>query len=141
MSRGPQRVSLREGKIDYGGVLYDELYFDSVTRSTAFATASFIIPGPQPLCFAGSLKFDIDNGTIRAINHIGIENYLLSILSESIPEGTDFETVKAKAIEARTALMNDTNNCLPYKGLTIGITNPVRKAIDLTWGTTKTDTL
>ena len=138
---GPQRVSLREGKIDYGGVLYDELYFDSVTRSTAFATASFIIPGPQPLCFAGSLKFDIDNGTIRAINHIGIENYLLSILSESIPEGTDFETVKAKAIEARTALMNDTNNCLPYKGLTIGITNPVRKAIDLTWGTTKTDTL
>ena len=83
----------------------------------------------------------MENGTIRAINHVGIENYLLSILSESIPDGTDFETVKARAIEARTVLMNDTGNCLPYKGLTIGITNPVRKAIDITWGTIKTDTL
>ena len=138
---GPQKVFVREGKIDYGGVLYDELYFDSATRSTAFATASFIIHGVQPLCFAGSLKFDLDNGTIRAINHIGIENYLLSILSETIPDGTDFDSVREIAIETRTALMADKDLCRPYKGLTIGITNSVRKAIDITWGTTKTDTL
>ena len=29
---GPQKVSYREGKIDYGGVLYDELVFDAVTK-------------------------------------------------------------------------------------------------------------
>ena len=29
---GPQTVRYKDGKIDYGGVLYDELVFDAVTR-------------------------------------------------------------------------------------------------------------
>ena len=40
---GPQKVSYREGKIDYNGVLYDELVFEAVTISTLFAEPSFLI--------------------------------------------------------------------------------------------------
>ena len=40
---GKRTASLREGKIEYGGALYDELYFDAETLSTMFAEPSFIL--------------------------------------------------------------------------------------------------
>lgn len=130
---GPQRVSLCEGRIDYGGALYDELYFDSVTRSTVFAPASFIIHGPQPMKFAGSIRFTVEGGTIRASNHIGIENYLLSKLSEELSPDLPLEETKKAVIKRRAEILANPNPPA-YKGLTIEILTNVRQAIDLTWG-------
>lgn len=130
---GPQRVSLCEGRIDYGGALYDELYFDSVTRSTVFAPASFIIHGPKPMKFAGSIRFTVEGGTIRASNHIGIENYLLSKLSEELSPDLPLEETKKAVIKRRAEILANPNPPA-YKGLTIEILTNVRQAIDLTWG-------
>ena len=131
---GPQRVSLSEdGRIDYGGALYDELYFDSVTRSTVFAPASFIIHGEKPMQFAGSIRFTVEGGTIRASNHIGIENYLLSKLSEELSPDLPLEETKQAVIKRRKEIMEEAEHA-EYKGLTIDILTNVRKAIDLTWG-------
>ena len=70
---GPQKVSYREGKIDYNGALYDELVFEAMTISTLFAEPSFILYGvtigvdfhwqrKQDQKFAGTLKFIVENG-------------------------------------------------------------------------------
>lgn len=130
---GPQRVSLSEGRICYGGALYDELYFDSVTRSTVFAPASFIIYGAEPRRYAGSIRFTVEGGTIRASNHIGIENYLLSKMSEELSPDLPLEETKKEVIRRRTEIMAETEH-QEYKGLTIEILTNVRQAVDLTWG-------
>ena len=79
---GPQEVTYREGKIDYNGVLYDELVFEAVTISTLFAEPSFILytEGEQRR-FAGTLKFIVDAGRVQAVNLLGAEDYLLSVIS------------------------------------------------------------
>ena len=81
---GPQKVSYREGKIDYNGMLYDELVFEAVTISTLFAEPSFIIyrDGGEER-FAGTLKFIVDGGKVCAVNLIGAEDYLMSVVSTS----------------------------------------------------------
>lgn len=81
---GPQKVHYREGKIDYGGMLYDSLVFEAVTISTLFAEPSFIIyrNGLEER-FAGTLKFIVDAGKVCAVNIIGAEDYLMSVVSTS----------------------------------------------------------
>lgn len=132
---GPQKVLFKDGRIEYGGVLYDELFFDSVTRSKVFGEPSFAVESRgERLLFAGSLIFSVENGTIRAINRIGVENYLLSVLSQTFPDECDVQRLKKEAIRLRTSIMDGTTPLHPYKGLTIVISNHVRQAIDLTWG-------
>ena len=99
---GPQTVSYREGKIDYGGMLYDELVFEAVTISTLFAEPSFIIYGENGPCrFAGTLKFIVDGGRVCAVNIIGSEDYLMSVVSTS--GAPDY---KAEAVSTRRWLMS-----------------------------------
>ncbi len=132
---GPQAVKYKDGRIEYGGVLYDELFFDSVTRSKVFGEPSFVVEcSSERLSFAGSLIFDVYDGTIRAINRIGIENYMLSVLSQTFPEETDIERLKNEAINLRTAITRGEVPLREYKGLSIKISNYVRQAIDLCWG-------
>jgi len=98
---GPQQVSYREGKIDYNGVLYDELVFEAVTISTLFAEPSFIIHGEEgEKRFAGTLKFIVDGGKVQAVNLLGAEDYLLSVVS-AFPS----DVRKEKALGLRTTLM------------------------------------
>ena len=79
---GPQKVSYREGKIDYNGVLYDELVFEAVTISTLFAEPSFILYGEGGARrYAGTLKLMADKGRVEAVNILGAEDYLLSVIS------------------------------------------------------------
>jgi len=79
---GPQTVSYREGKIDYNGVLYDELVFEAATISTLFAEPSFILyHGTDARRYAGTLKFIVEKGKVQAVNQIGAEDYLLSVIS------------------------------------------------------------
>ena len=110
---GPQKVSYREGKIDYGGTLYDELYFEAQTISTLFAEPSFKLHGVrigkdfhwerlQEQTFAGTLKFIVDNGAVTAVNIIGLEDYLLSVISSEMRASASLEFLKAHAVISRS---------------------------------------
>ena len=114
---GPQKVSYREGKIDYGGVLYDELVFDAVTRSTLFSEPSFILydvtigvgfhwERKQDQTFAGSLKFIVEDGRITAVNRVGIEDYLVSVISSEMKASASLEFLKAHAVISRSWLLS-----------------------------------
>ena len=99
---GPQTVSYREGKIDYNGVLYDELIFEAVTISTLFAEPSFILYADDgPRRYAGTLKFIVEGNQVRAVNLLGAEDYLLSVVS-LYPAGEQ----RAQAIRLRRWLMD-----------------------------------
>ncbi|MBQ9400628.1 MAG: DUF4922 domain-containing protein [Bacteroidales bacterium] len=153
---GPQKVSMYQGRINYNGTLYDELKFDAITRSTFFAEPSFILYGVTigkgfhwerkvDQQFAGSLRFVTDGHVIHAINRIGIENYLLSVISSEMKSTTPIESLKAHAVISRSWLLTNLrtheyfdvcadDHCQRYQGLTMAVGDNVRKVIDETWG-------
>ena len=82
---GPQKVSWCDGRIAYNGMLYDELYFDSMTLSTLFAEPSFILHDvvigvdfhwqqKLTLKYAGALKFIVEGDMVKAVNCVGEED-------------------------------------------------------------------
>lgn len=114
---GPQKVSLCDGRIAYNGMLYDELFFDSITRSTLFAQPSFVLydvligidfhwEQRRTLKFAGGLKFVVEGDTIRAINRIGMEDYLISVISSEMKASSSMELLKAHAVISRSWLLS-----------------------------------
>lgn len=117
---GPQKVVYQEDKISYNGTLYDELYFEAKTMSTMFAEPTFIIYDvPIGIDFhwerrrmhkyAGALKFIVDGDNVVAVNLIGMEDYLLSVISSEMKSTADLEFLKAHAVISRSWLMNILN--------------------------------
>ena len=156
---GPQRVRWCDGRIAYNGMLYDELYFDSITRSTRFAEPSFILHDvvigidfhweqKRTFKYAGGLKFIVEGDKIRAINLVGMEDYLLSVISSEMKSSAGLELLKAHAVISRSWLMArmedhaahtlfdvcSDDHCQRYQGLTMAAGERVRTAIDETWG-------
>ena len=163
---GPQKVSIKDGRIDYNGTLFDELYFDSITPSTLFAEPSFILfdvpigidfhwQRLQDQRFAGSLKFIAEGDRVTAVNRIGLEDYLLSVISSEMRASASVELLKAHAVISRSWVLARVeqrrlhpegelphrnydvcadDHCQRYQGLTLAVGEGVRKAIDQTWG-------
>lgn len=126
---GPQKVSYREGKIDYNGVQYDELVFEAVTISTLFAEPSFLIYKEGTRRYAGTLKFLVKEDKVQAVNILGTEDYLLSVVSLMPPQEQ-----KERALALRKALLKGERITDPYIGLTEKADAAARAAIDETWG-------
>lgn len=153
---GPQKVRWCDGRIAYNGMLYDELYFDAVTLSTLFDEPSFILHDvtiginfhwerKRTLSYGGGLKFIVEGDKVTAINRIGIENYLLSVISSEMKSSASLELLKAHAVISRSWVLCNLgthgtydvcadDHCQRYQGLTMAIGDNVRKAIDETWG-------
>ena len=113
---GSRKAVLREGKIEYDGALYDELYFGSKTPSTMFAEPSFVMHGvtigvnfhwerKEDQKFAGALKIIVDKGQLTAINIVGVEDYLLSVISSEMSATASEEFLKAHAVISRSWVM------------------------------------
>ncbi len=113
---GPRKAVLREGKIEYDGALYDELFFEARTPSTMFAEASFVLHGVtigknfhwercESQKFAGALKIISEKNCLTAINLVGVEDYLLSVISSEMSATASEEFLKAHAVISRSWLM------------------------------------
>ena len=113
---GPRKAVLREGKIEYDGALYDELYFGSRTPSTMFAEPSFVLHGvtigvdfhwerKEDQRFAGALKIIVNKDKLTAVNVVGVEDYLLSVISSEMSASASEEFLKAHAVISRSWLM------------------------------------
>lgn len=114
---GRRKAVLNEGKIEYDGALYDELYFEAQTLSTMFAEPSFVLHGvtigvnfhwerQETQKFAGSLKIIVDRDRLTAINIIGVEDYLLSVISSEMSASASEEFLKAHAVISRSWVMS-----------------------------------
>ena len=113
---GVRKAVLKEGKIEYDGALYDELHFGSKTPSTMFAEPSFVLHGvtigvnfhwerKEDQKFSGTLKIIVDKGLLTAINVVGVEDYLLSVISSEMSATASEEFLKAHAVISRSWVM------------------------------------
>lgn len=113
---GTRVATFREGKIDYDGSLYDELFFEEQTPSTFFAEPSFELHDVtigkgfhwerrETQRFAGALKIIVEDSRLTAVNVIGVEDYLLSVISSEMNRNSPLEFLKAHAVISRSWLM------------------------------------
>ncbi len=113
---GLRKAVYREGKIEYGGALYDELYFEEQTLSTQFANPTFALHNvtigigfhwerQEVQKFAGALKIIVANGLLTAVNVVGVEDYLLSVISSEMRATSSIEFLKAHAVISRSWVM------------------------------------
>ena len=113
---GVQKACFRDGRIDYNGALFDELIFDARTLSSMFAEPSFILHDvkiglgfhwerTETQTFAGSLRIIVEDGKLTAINEVGVEDYLLSVISSEMKASASEEFLKAHAIISRSWLL------------------------------------
>ena len=113
---GPRKAVFREGKIEYDGTLYDELYFEEQNPSTMFAEPSFVLHGvtigvnfhwerKEDQKFAGALRIIVENGQLTAVNVVGVEDYLLSVISSEMSASASEEFLKAHAVISRSWVM------------------------------------
>lgn len=164
---GRRKVSLKDGRILYEGTLYDELYFGPGPCAAMFAEPSFILydvmigidfhwQRKRALKYAGGLKFIVEGDRITAVNRIGIENYLLSVISSEMKSSASLELLKAHAVISRSWCLRRIeerkrhcpgadiphldydvcadDHCQRYQGVGMAVGENVRKAIDETWG-------
>ncbi len=113
---GRQKVEYSAGRISYNGALFDELVFEAQTEATMFAEPSFILFGVTigvdfhwerkvTQKFAGTLKFIVDGDKITAVNIVGVEDYLLSVISSEMKASAGLEFLKAHAVISRSWVM------------------------------------
>lgn len=113
---GPRKAVYKDGKVEYDGALYDELYFEAQTPSSMFAEPSFILKDvtiginfhwerKEVQKFAGALKIIVDGECLTAINVVGVEDYLLSVISSEMSSSASEEFLKAHAVISRSWVM------------------------------------
>lgn len=129
---GRQKVEYSDGRISYNGVLYDELVFEAQTEATMFAEPSFILYGVTigvdfhwerkvTQKFAGTLKFIVDGDKVTAVNIVGVEDYLLSVISSEMKASAGLEFLKAHAVISRSWVMAQ----IEHRGKPSTIAEPV----------------
>ena len=67
----------------------------------------FFSPGAVPLQldgkpYRGSLDIAVEKGKLRAINHVGLEQYLYGVVPDEVPPHWAAEALKAQAVVARS---------------------------------------
>lgn len=118
---GVRSASFKDGRIEYGGILYDELYFEAKTLSTLFAEPSFILHDveigigfhwdrKEVQQFAGSLKIIVTGDRLTAVNIVGVEDYLISVISSEMSSSCSEEYLKAHAVISRSWVMKQIEN-------------------------------
>ena len=114
--KGLRKACLKDGMVEYDGQLHSELFFKAPSSRTMFAEPSFALHGvtigvkfhwerQETQQFAGDLKIIVDGNKLRAINIIGIEDYLLSVISSEMSAAASEEFLKAHAVISRSWVM------------------------------------
>lgn len=114
--KGPRKAVLKDGHIEYDGQLHDELYFRAHASKGIFADPAFALYNvtigvkfhwerQETQLFAGDLKIVVDGNRLRAINIVGVEDYLLSVISSEMSSTASEEFLKAHAVISRSWVM------------------------------------
>lgn len=108
------KVNIQDGCIWLDGELVDDesLIFQPVRYHEASFELNDVTIGKnfhwerkEDQTFKGSLEFRIEGDKLRAINHIPLEDYLVSVISSEMKATSSIELLKAHAIISRSWLM------------------------------------
>ena len=107
---GVQSVTLENGKILWNGCEYDQLLFTPDGLGTFWLRnvtigVNFHWERKEDQKFEGKLKFIVENGALTAINVIGVEDYLTSVISSEMSATASENLLKAHAVISRSWLL------------------------------------
>ena len=112
-------ATYQNGKIEYEGRLHERLFFEAPDGSNAqkgtypflspFFTLYDVTIGKQfhweqneRQTFAGSLEIIVEDGQLTAVNHLPVEDYLLSVIASEMSAQAPLELLKAHAVISRS---------------------------------------
>jgi stage II sporulation protein D len=82
------------------------LKVDSAQQARALPGPLLFLPGVSPLRldrpYRGQLLVSVVNGSLRVVNHVGLELYLFGVVPSEMPHTWLPEALKAQAVAART---------------------------------------
>ena len=109
---GKHKASYKKAKIAFCGELVDEIILEPTDENCSFDLINVVIginfhwERKENQRFKGALKLIVDNKKLTAINHIGVENYLTSVISSEMSATASDELLKAHAVISRSWLLN-----------------------------------
>ncbi len=109
--RGAQTVCVEKGAILWNGKRYPQLIFIPVDDTCSFTLKEVTIgvkfhwERQEEQTFKGSLRLITEGGLIVAINTLGVEDYLTSVISSEMSATASTELLKSHAIISRSWLL------------------------------------
>lgn len=103
-------VSIENGRLMYNGVCYDSVEFAPCDENSLFALHDVVIgvnfhwQRKELQKFKGWLVLFVEEGAVRAVNRIDVEDYLVSVISSEMSAASSLEFLKAHAIVSRSWL-------------------------------------
>lgn len=108
---GKQTASLQARKIAWGGDLYNELLFIPTQPDGVFELEEVTIgihfhwERKENQRFQGALKLIVEEEKLTAVNIVGVEDYLTSVISSEMSATASPELLKAHAVISRSWLL------------------------------------
>lgn len=109
VDKGNEVVAL-DGKLCYCGELYDTLLFTPVDNTALFTLHDVVIgvnfhwQRKEKQTFKGELLFMVEDGEVRAVNRLAVEDYLVSVISSEMSATSSLEFLKAHTVISRSWL-------------------------------------
>ena len=105
---GEMKISANGGKLNWNGILIDSLTLKPDEHGSTFTLHDVTIgigfhwERNEEQTFSGQLKFIVENGLVRAINILPVEDYLTSVISSEMKPTATKEFLKAHAVISRS---------------------------------------
>ncbi|MFA7033069.1 MAG: DUF4922 domain-containing protein [Bacteroidales bacterium] len=109
--QGGYRAAVQGGKVLFEGKQYDTVIFSNDSENGSFELKDVTIgvnfhwERKENQVFAGNLKLIVENDKVTAINLIGIEDYLLSVISSEMSATASKQLLKAHAVISRSWIL------------------------------------
>ena len=103
-------VSAVDGKLLFNGCIYDSLCFVPKGDGSRFLLYDVVIgvnfhwQRKENQLFTGELHFIVEDGEVRAVNRLPVEDYLVSVISSEMSATSSLELLKAHTIISRSWL-------------------------------------
>lgn len=103
-------VSVVDGKLFFNGCRYDNLCFVPKGDGSRFLLYDVVIgvnfhwQRKENQLFTGELHFIVEDGEVRAVNRLPVEDYLVSVISSEMSATSSLELLKAHTIISRSWL-------------------------------------
>lgn len=108
---GQHTASVKEGKVCFDGGVYDEVIFRRTVDDASFELSNVTIGvdfhwnRQETQLFPDDLKLIVEKGKVTAINLVGIEDYLVSVISSEMSATCTKEYLKAHCIISRSWIL------------------------------------
>lgn len=123
---GENEVAFKDGKLLFNGSLFNELHFVPADDACRFLLYDVVIglnfhwERKEDQQFKGVLRLIRENGAVRAVNRIAVEDYLVSVISSEMSATSSPELLKAHAVISRSWLYAQLNRKETVQNGTMG---------------------